>query len=41
MKDILDVEIEPISMPRRPRIFSAFLEDGKEKPEDTIQHLGK
>ena len=39
MKDIFDVEIEPISTLRRPPFFSVFLEDKKEKPEDLISVL--
>jgi len=39
MKDVLDVKMEPISMPRGPPFFSVFLEERKEKPEDTINIL--
>jgi len=38
-KDVLDVKMEPTSMPRRPPFFSVFLEDRKEKPEDVITIL--
>ena len=39
MKDVLEVEMTQISIPRRPPLFSAFLEEGKEKPEDAINIL--
>jgi DNA-binding PadR family transcriptional regulator len=39
MKDVLDVEMKTISVPRPPNFFSAFLEERKEKPEDTISVL--
>jgi len=39
MKDVLDVEMKPISIPRVPNFFSVFLEERKEKPEDTINVL--
>jgi DNA-binding PadR family transcriptional regulator len=38
MKDVLDVE-KPFSMPRIPNLFSVFLEERKEKPEDTMNVL--
>ena len=34
MKDVLDLE-KTISIPRIPNLFSVFLEERKEKPEDT------
>jgi DNA-binding PadR family transcriptional regulator len=39
MKDILNIEIEPIQRLRRPPFFSVFLEDRKEKPEDMTNIL--
>jgi len=39
MKDVLDVKIKPIPLPRMPNFFSVFLEERKEKPEDTIKIL--
>ncbi len=41
MKDVLDVEVKPVSMPRMPDFFSVFLEERKEKPEDTFNVLKK
>jgi DNA-binding PadR family transcriptional regulator len=38
VKDVLDVE-KPVSMPRLPNLFSVFLEERKEKPEDTMNVL--
>ena len=38
MKDVLDVE-KPFSMPRIPNLFAVFLEERKEKPEDTMNVL--
>jgi DNA-binding PadR family transcriptional regulator len=38
LKDVLDVE-KPFSMPRIPNLFSVFLEERKEKPEDTMNVL--
>ncbi len=38
LKDVLDVE-KPFSMPRIPNLFSVFLEERKEKPEDTVNVL--
>jgi DNA-binding PadR family transcriptional regulator len=39
MKDVLEVETNQFSIPRRPPLFSVFLEERKEKPEDTINLL--
>jgi DNA-binding PadR family transcriptional regulator len=39
MKDVLEVETNQILIPRRPPLFSVFLEERKEKPEDTINIL--
>ena len=36
MKDVFDVETEPISTLRRPPFFSVFLEDRRKKPEDAM-----
>ena len=38
MKDVLDLE-KPVSMPRLPNLFSVFLEERKERPEDTMNVL--
>ncbi|HXX87524.1 MAG TPA: PadR family transcriptional regulator [Candidatus Acidoferrum sp.] len=38
MKDVLDIE-KPVSIPRFPHLFSVFLEERKEKPEDTVNTL--
>jgi DNA-binding PadR family transcriptional regulator len=38
LKDVLDVE-KPFSMTRIPNLFSVFLEERKEKPEDTVNVL--
>jgi DNA-binding PadR family transcriptional regulator len=38
VKDVLDVE-KAVSMPRIPNLFSVFLEERKEKPEDTMSVL--
>jgi DNA-binding PadR family transcriptional regulator len=38
MKDVLDIE-KPVSTPRFPHLFSVFLEERKEKPEDTVNIL--
>jgi len=38
MKDVLNLE-KPVSMPRLPNLFSVFLEERKEKPEDTMNVL--
>ena len=38
MTDVLDLE-KPVSMPRIPNLFSVFLEERKEKPEDTMNVL--
>ena len=39
MKDVLDVKTMSVPMPRMPNLFSMFLEERKEKPEDTIKIL--
>ncbi len=39
MKDVLDVKTMSVPMPRMPNFFSVFLEERKEKPEDTINVL--
>jgi DNA-binding PadR family transcriptional regulator len=39
MKDVLDVEMNAFSMPRRPPFFSVFLEEGAKQPEDMIKVL--
>jgi DNA-binding PadR family transcriptional regulator len=39
MKDVLHVKMKPIPMPRMPNFFSVFLEERKEKPEDTVNVL--
>jgi DNA-binding PadR family transcriptional regulator len=39
MKDVLHVKMKPIPMPRIPNFFSVFLEERKEKPEDTVNVL--
>jgi DNA-binding PadR family transcriptional regulator len=39
MKDVLDVRVRSLQMPRLPNLFSLFLEERKEKPEDTISIL--
>jgi DNA-binding PadR family transcriptional regulator len=39
MKDVLDVKTMSIPMPKMPNFFSVFLEERKEKPEDTINVL--
>jgi DNA-binding PadR family transcriptional regulator len=38
MKDVLDLE-KSVSMPRLPNFFSVFLEERKDKPEDTMNVL--
>ena len=38
MKDVLDVE-KTVSIPKIPNLFSVFLEERKEKPEDTMNDL--
>jgi DNA-binding PadR family transcriptional regulator len=38
MKDVLDLE-KPVSLPRLPNLFSVFLEERKERPEDTMNVL--
>jgi DNA-binding PadR family transcriptional regulator len=39
MKDVLDVKMKTIPMPRMPKFFSVFLKERKRKPEDTISVL--
>lgn len=39
MKDVLDVRVRSLQIPRLPNLFSLFLEERKEKPEDTISIL--
>jgi DNA-binding PadR family transcriptional regulator len=39
LKDVLDVKVNPIQMPRMPNLFSVFLEERKKKPGDTINVL--
>jgi DNA-binding PadR family transcriptional regulator len=39
MKDVLGVEVSSAQMPRVPNLLSMFLEEKKEKPEDTINVL--
>jgi DNA-binding PadR family transcriptional regulator len=39
MKDVLDVRMNPIPVPRMPNFFSVFIEERKKKPEDTISIL--
>ena len=39
LKDVLDVKVNPIQMPRMPNLFSVFLEKRKKKPGDTINVL--
>jgi hypothetical protein len=39
MKDVLDMEMNAFSMPRRPMFFSVFLEEGEKEPEDMIKVL--
>jgi DNA-binding PadR family transcriptional regulator len=39
MKDVLAVEVSSVQLPRMPNLLSAFLEERKEKPEDTINVL--
>jgi len=39
MKDVLNVEMNAFSMPRRPPFFSVFLEEGEKEPEDMIKVL--
>ena len=38
MKDVLDVE-KAVLIPRIPNLFSVFLEERKEKPDDTMSVL--
>ena len=39
MKDVLDVKMNPIPVPRIPTFFSVFIEERKRKPEDTTSVL--
>lgn len=39
MKDVLDVEMKPTSMPKMPNFFSAFLDERRKKSEDSISVL--
>lgn len=39
LKDVLNVETDTVQAPRVPNLFSVFLEERKEKPEDTIKIL--
>jgi DNA-binding PadR family transcriptional regulator len=39
MKDVLEVRMNPIPVPRMPNFFSVFLEERKKKPEDTTSVL--
>ena len=39
MKDVLGVKVSSIQLPRVPNLLSMFLEERKEKPEDTINVL--
>ena len=39
MKDVLDVRMNPIPVPRIPNLFSVFLEERKRKPEDSTSVL--
>lgn len=39
MKDVLDIRMNPIPVPRIPNFFSVFLEERKRKPEDTTSVL--
>jgi DNA-binding PadR family transcriptional regulator len=39
MKDVLGVKVSSAQMPRVPNLLSVFLEERKEKPEDTINVL--
>jgi uncharacterized damage-inducible protein DinB len=39
MKDVLEVRMNPIPVPRIPNFFSVFLEERKRKPEDTTSVL--
>ncbi|MDQ1279215.1 MAG: hypothetical protein QG670_475 [Thermoproteota archaeon] len=39
VKDVLDIKVNSVQMPRIPNLLSAFLEERKEKPEDTINIL--
>lgn len=37
--DVLDIETKSLPMPRMPNFFSVFLEERKEKPEDSLEIL--
>ncbi len=37
--DVLDIETKSLPMPRMPNFFSVFLEERKEKPEDSLEVL--
>jgi DNA-binding PadR family transcriptional regulator len=39
MKDVLDVEMNHFSMPRRPPFFSVFLKEEEKEPEDIVKDL--
>lgn len=39
MKNVLNVNAKAIPAPRMPNLFSVFLEERKEKPEDTVKVL--
>ena len=39
MKDVLDVKLNQTQLPMPPNLFAMFIEEGKEKPEDTAKIL--
>jgi len=39
IKDVLDMKKKPTLIPKPPNFFSIFLEERKQKPEDTINVL--
>jgi DNA-binding PadR family transcriptional regulator len=39
MKDVLDIKMSSKAMPRMPNVFMTFLEERREKPEDSINSL--
>jgi hypothetical protein len=39
MKDVLAVNVSPVQLPMMPNLLSVFLEERKEKPEDTMNVL--
>jgi DNA-binding PadR family transcriptional regulator len=39
MKDVLGIKVSSVQLPRVPNLLSMFLEERKEKPEDTINVL--